>query len=114
MFTGFQYGWSADISCEDFIRAVCKMPNGDRNAHFSSQAVQLTIGGEWCVDFLGRFERMSQDWRRLRAIYPVLGELPHAHRSTHEPYQSYYTPGLAKLVREAYSDDIEKFGYSFA
>ncbi|GAG32538.1 unnamed protein product, partial [marine sediment metagenome] len=31
----------------------------DRDHHFAAQAPQLEFNGEWCVDFLGRYERLN-------------------------------------------------------
>jgi len=114
MFSGFvRYGWPMDMEFAQFAEAACSMPDEQRNCHFSLQVPLLTQADEWCVDFLGRFERIAADWNRLRAMFPKLGELPHAHSSEHEPYTAYYTPELRKLVRKAYALDITRFGYTF-
>ena len=70
--------------------------------------------GELGVDFVGRFERLEQD---MAAVCGHIGipyqPLPRANVSEREPYQGYYTPELAMLVRECWAREIEAFGYTF-
>lgn len=70
--------------------------------------------GELGVDFVGRFERLEQDMATVCARIGVPYQpLPRANVSAREPYQGYYTPGLAALVRKHWAREIEAFGYTF-
>lgn len=71
--------------------------------------------GRLGIDFAGRFERLEAD---VAAVCARLGipsrTLPHVNRTRpRAPYQQYYTPALAALVRERWAPEIEAFGYSF-
>jgi len=71
--------------------------------------------GRLGIDFAGRFERLDAD---MAGICGRLGipyqPLPHVNRGTRRaPFQQYYTPALAALVRERWAPEIEAFGYDF-
>lgn len=65
------------------------------------------------VDFLGRFENLEQDYRRLAARLDVDLPLPHAFASRHEHYSYYYDEETRAVVAKVYSQDLERFGYEF-
>lgn len=70
--------------------------------------------GELGLDFVGRFENLEDDMSSIcRRLSIPCQPLPRANISRHEPYQSYYTPALAALVRQRWAREIEAFGYSF-
>ena len=69
--------------------------------------------GRLIVDFVGRFETLERDYAAVAARLGVQPDLPHANRSVHEDYRTYYTPETAELVRQRFSRDIEMFGYEF-
>jgi len=70
--------------------------------------------GNQIVDFIGRFENISDDFRFIcqRIGWDHL-ELPHENVSKHAGYRSYYTDETAALVAEHFAEDIARFGYSF-
>jgi hypothetical protein len=70
--------------------------------------------GEIDIDFIGRYERINEDFQELcrRAqVDPV--QLCHINHSEHRPYYEYYTKETREIVAEMYREDIEEFGYSF-
>ena len=62
------------------------------------------------VDFVGRFERLEQDWNFLQEKFGLPG-LPHQNRSRHVDYHEAYTPELAAIAAKRYARDIELFSY---
>jgi hypothetical protein len=76
----------------------------------------LSMEGEVIVDFVGRYERLHDDFQEIcrRAELPRL-HLPHERRSSdREPdYRRYYDDVTAELVAVHYAEDIRRFGYSF-
>jgi len=67
----------------------------------------------WLVNFIGYFERLEVDFACACARMKVRAELPHANRSAHRDYRSYYTPATRDRVANYFARDIEMFGYNF-
>ncbi len=71
-------------------------------------------GGSLIVDFVGRFENLASDSKK---VFEQLGfenaSLPHKNSSKHRNYRTYYTEETREEVRRMYSRDIEFFGYEF-
>ncbi len=67
--------------------------------------------GELLVDFVGRYERLDEDWQRVAARIGPLARLPVTHRTTHRHYSAAYDEATARLVAEACRRDIALFGY---
>ena len=72
--------------------------------------------GELLVDFVGRQERLAEDFRR---VCERLGlgevELPHvgARPRKHADWREYYDDALRERVGEHWRRDVELFGYRF-
>jgi hypothetical protein len=69
--------------------------------------------GEQLVDFIGRFERLEEDFRHVCATIGLAARLPRLNVSRTRPYQEYYNPRTIELVRRAFAADIELFEYDF-
>lgn len=82
---------------------------------YRNQLDYLTdLSGEKIVDFIGRFERLAQDYALIAEnIHGGLAPLPHVNKSKHRHYSDYYTPALADKVARRYQRDIDAFGYVF-
>lgn len=66
------------------------------------------------VDYVGRFECVDYIWWRLKERFDHLsGELPtHNRASDRTPWSAFYEHGpTAQIVRVAYADDFDRFGY---
>lgn len=95
-------------SFERYARVELARPN--RSQWYMLERRDGTLG----VDFIGRFERLEEDMATICARIGIPYEpLPRANVSEREPYQSYYTPELAELVRQTWEHEIEVFGYTF-
>ncbi len=72
--------------------------------------------GRVIVDFVGRYERLHQDFEEAcrRGGIPQI-KLPHKRHSRErkKDYRSYYDDVTAELVARHYARDIELFGYAF-
>ncbi len=69
--------------------------------------------GRLLVDFLGRFERLEEDFAAVCAHIGIRGALPHSNRSRHRDYRWYYTDRTRELVELAWAEDVEAFGYRY-
>jgi len=67
--------------------------------------------GELLVDFVGRFERLEEDWTTVAERIAARPHLPRTHATIHRHYGAYYDRETAELVAEACAKDIELFGY---
>jgi hypothetical protein len=106
----------ADMSFAEFVEAVASIPDDRADAHFRSQATFVTDDhGRVGVDFVGRYERLVEDFEEVRA-YLVMPELTlprlQAARKS-KSYMTYYTPHLLRVVERRYAEDIELFSYTY-
>jgi hypothetical protein len=104
-------------SFEEFLdRCIDTIEDIDGTKSFLfNQLDYLSDGhGRLLVDFVGRFEYLAYHTDRL---FEHLGleapNLPHARRSQHRHYSTYYTERTRQLVEERYRHDIDYFGYTF-
>ncbi len=107
--------FEAGMSFEAFALAVASIPDDRADAHFRSQHTFVAVGGALAVDFLGRYERLAEDFEtvRRRIGLPDL-ELPRL-QAAREPvdYAERYTPSARRAVEARFARDIELFGYAF-
>lgn len=81
------------------------------DTHLISQHI-LVYGkdGKPYVDFIGRFENLSVEWKKLQDKID-LPELPFRNQTEKDDWRDYYTKELAQLVYTRYQRDFEVFGY---
>jgi hypothetical protein len=78
------------------------------------QASYLTgSDGALLVDFVGRYERLAEDFQTVTSIIGVNRSLPHVNGSAHRDYRSYYNERTEQIVRDVFRRDIDLFGYDF-
>jgi|688.fasta_scaffold04259_14 hypothetical protein len=74
------------------------------------------IKGKLAVDFVGRYEHLSEDFARLcNKLELPLPELPHqkARHVAKQHYSQYYNDESIEIVRKLHGEAIDYFGYSF-
>lgn len=70
--------------------------------------------GNLIVDFVGRFENLSEDSQIVFQNLSLKGvSLPHKNSSKHKNYRTYYSDETRDEVSTMYAKDIEFFGYEF-
>lgn len=106
----------ANMPFDDFVAAVASIPDSKADEHFRSQHTFLTNRrGELTADFVGRYERLADDFDivRQRTGLPDI-ELPRLQAArTAARYAAYYTPKTREIVADRFRKDIEMFGYEF-
>jgi Sulfotransferase family len=65
------------------------------------------------ADFIGRFERIAEDFARVCARLGLSTTLSRRNTSEHGAYASYYDDWGRGFVARRYAEDIAQFGYSF-
>jgi hypothetical protein len=84
-----------------------------RRAKFFQYTYVTDSDGKLLVDFIGHYERLSEDFATVCERLGVKVELPRANASSHRDYRSYYSPATRELVGKYFQRDIELFGYDF-
>ncbi len=69
--------------------------------------------GSQLVDFIGRYENLAADFRKVcREIGMEDTELEHHNATEHAHWSTYYTPAMFDKVRRQARADIAAFGYA--
>ncbi len=110
--------FSKNMSFNDFVKEVSKIPDIRADQHIKSQSFFLEYKktGKLLVDFVGRFENLEEDYKK---ICKKIGMKPKDKLSSknksknRKSYKDYYDEETKKLVRERYKRDFELFGYGF-
>jgi len=102
-----------ELECErDFSRFVVDILPWAQNAEIYRRQLSWLAGFEF--DFVGRFERLQQDFDRVcAAIGCTSAKLLSINSSDHVDYREFYDPVTRDTVAHLYSDDIELLGYEF-
>lgn len=106
----------AGMTFEDFVDAVCKIPDQHANPHFRSQHTFI-VGedGKLLTNNIGKFEKLDSDFSEVcKKIGAPSIALPHLMLGGKRiNYRSFYTDKTRNLVTNRYSRDITLFDYDF-
>lgn len=70
--------------------------------------------GNSLLNFVVYFENYEADVRHVLSQFNMNPEeLPHLNKSNRSHYRDYYDEETAEIVRQNFSKDIERFGYSY-
>jgi hypothetical protein len=91
--------------------------HGDRRARLNNYEI-YSMGGDVAVDFVGRFENLTDDLAHAlgQVGLTLEGELPRAKTTTGRnaaPYQDYYDADTRDIVGRWYEREIKLLDYSF-
>jgi len=98
---------------ERFVREGVASRRIRRELHLRPQHEWVCVNGSVAVDFVGRFERMEEDFAAVCERLGVSAALPHHNASARRDYRTYYSDATARLVGEIYRRDAELFDYAF-
>ena len=70
----------------------------------------VSLRDELSMNFIGKFENISQDWKKVCELFNEDFELPKFNESKHK-YEWILTPEIKKFVAEIYAVDFKTFGY---
>jgi hypothetical protein len=76
----------------------------------------VDLDGNLAVDYIGRFETLSRDFRHIceRIGFTPPFSLPHKRKArVRKDYRFYYSDRSAQFIAERFRPDIEAFGYGF-
>lgn len=99
---------------EKFVELICALPDEEVEKHFRSQSYFLKHNSELVPDFVGRLERIEQDWQALQQFIGTPLPLQHVNRSEETDYRHYFSNTQLRYdVADRYAEDIATFGYEF-
>ena len=114
------YHWLLQVPSHPHHAVVSRMKGFEEYLHWRVESYRLLqkdfvadARGRLLVDFLGRFERLEEDFATVCAAVGVRAGLIHLNRSVHRDYRCYYTDRTRELVETFWADDVESFGYRF-
>lgn len=107
-----QYKWYHK-QVSEIINKYKNFENWTINATHKSSYYQYA---EWTddLDFVGNVESLQRgmDYVSKKIDMPML-EIPHVNKSSFKHYSTYYNDETKNIIAEAYSEDIERFKYTF-
>jgi chondroitin 4-sulfotransferase 11 len=78
-----------------------------------NQLDYISDGKEILVDFVGRFEKISEDITYVKNVIGIDYQFQHLNKTNHTKYREYYNDNDAEKVYNLYERDIKYFGYEF-
>ena len=106
-----------EMTFEEFVSWI--QMSSDTSIHPSPKKNQLDWftdkKNEILVDYIGKFETLSEDWSKIAKELNVQDELPHKNKNAKKKkhYTEYYTEETKEIIREKFKVDIEYFNYEF-
>jgi len=79
--------------------------------HNAPQNTYLFSNGKSLVDFIGKQESLTHDWKIIQRILNVKCELPKRMQSSYQDPFSYYNKQSLKIIETVYSQDFELLDY---
>jgi hypothetical protein len=73
----------------------------------------LSEEGELLVDFIGKYENLEEDFKKICRQIGISASLPKFNVSKTRPYQEYYNNKSIEHVRKTFEPDIRMFNYTF-
>lgn len=77
----------------------------------SQRAFVVDRDGRPAMDFVGRFERVGEDFAAVAEKLGIESRLPHRNANPTARWRDFYTEELRREVRRFYAEDFEAFGY---
>lgn len=99
-------------SFDEFVRHVLRPEILHTTVHLVPQHYWICDDrGRVRIDWVGRYERLEEDFGFVARRLGVDATLPRANASDRAPFASYYTEETAEMVGRIYQRDCEIFGY---
>lgn len=112
------YTFMLKLKDHDQHRLIRRMKNFDEYIDWrihSDRRLQKDYfydGDELLVNFVGKFESLTDDFNMVCARIGVAAELPHINVSRSERNLSFYSQKTIDLIHEAFYPDVVAFGYT--
>jgi hypothetical protein len=100
------YDVNAEEIFETFVQKICDLDDLQSDRHFRSQSSFLYNGESILADFVGRFVKLEQDWKKPRRSFKF-GAIPHNNASGSIEFE--INPRTKNLIQLRSSSDFENF-----
>lgn len=102
-------------SFEKFVMQWLSIDSANNLLHFTPMVNYLTgINNNLVMDFVGKYETLQDDYKKIQEILHIGADLPHKNASKSvTDFRSAYTPQMIDRVACIYERDINTFGYDF-
>ena len=105
-----QYGLNSEMSFEDFVRIICKVPDNKLDKHANSQYYQIK---NLKIDFIGKVGNLDKDLKKvLSKANLTIKEIPQKNKSKKILSRHDISEELKDLIYQRYKNDFQKFNYS--
>lgn len=103
------------VDFDDFVTRVLPLKEVQGYTHFVPQHCWVCDNrGRIIVDFLGRYENLSNDFNEIKRILKVSASLGHINKaSVSSDYKEFYSNVSKDIVGRIYARDIKLFDYDF-
>lgn len=81
--------------------------------HFTPQTKYICIDSKVAVDFIGKLENISKDFKIIKRKLNIKNELQHKNKSSHKHYSEYYNSKTKNIIGEIYKNDIKLLNYKY-
>lgn len=88
--------------------------------HFFPMNLLIKIENEVCMDFIGKYESLEEDWKKIQKKFnkencnlSIKNDRRTNLKMKNSNYKDIFNKDLIKMVEEIYQEDIELFNYSF-
>lgn len=112
--------WSEEVLAQfdgfkEFVAGWLAETGGYGQIHFMPQYEFICLNGtEPRVDHIGRFEQIEEDFDTICRQLGIEASLSNKNKSDRRAdYRKYYDRKTRRIVSNAYSEDIDLFGYRF-
>jgi hypothetical protein len=96
-------------SFEQYLKWLCNQ----EQTNFCQKKFIFSHSGEQLVKYIGKYERLDQDFKLICSKLGISTELPQLNVYRNKDYKTYYNDKTIQLVRNFCSSDIETFDYDF-
>jgi len=99
-------------SFRDFVRLLVQLNPRMVEPHFRPQRFILEPFPE--PSFIGRFEKLSEDWSKVAEIIGAKVKLPYLNKAgSRRPYKSYYDTETRVLAEQWLKEDLVEWDYTW-
>ncbi len=114
-FKDYPYLIKPNISFQEFIDIIIKIPDFLSDRHFRSQSSSIFSNKRININFIGKVENIKKDWENISKKFNFDSKIVHENKSLFNKkenyYFQYYNKIIAQKVYKRYKKDIKHFNY---